>query len=95
MVKKSEEGASIARNLLDVNFEKLKCKIDTIEKSSSEFKMINDYVQNSKEYFKVELLNAFKLEREGEAERFNPKGLGNRTLLWHGSRFSNFVGILS
>ena len=26
---------------------------------------------------------------------FNPLKLGNRKLLWHGSRFSNFVGILT
>ena len=37
----------------------------------------------------------FKLERDGEDKRYNPKKLGNKMLLWHGSRFSNFVGILS
>ena len=95
MVKKAEEGSSLARNAFDVNFDKHKCKIDTIVRESDEYKMINQYVQNSREYFRVELLNAIKLEREGEAERFNPKGLSNRALLWHGSRFSNFVGILS
>ena len=26
---------------------------------------------------------------------YNPNNLGNKKLLWHGSRFSNFVGILS
>jgi len=40
-------------------------------------------------------VDAFEIEREGEANRFNPSKLGNRTLLWHGSRFSNFAGILS
>merc|ERR1712226_283817 len=34
-------------------------------------------------------------EREGEAERFNPENLGNRQLLWHGSRLTNWCGILS
>jgi len=41
------------------------------------------------------LIDCFEIQREGEAEIFNPKKLGNRKLLWHGSRFSNFVGILS
>lgn len=36
----------------------------------------------------------FKIEREGEKDRFNAK-LGNSKLLWHGSRFSNWGGILS
>ena len=40
-------------------------------------------------------MDCFELEREGEAEIFNPDKLDNVNLLWHGSRFSNFVGILS
>jgi hypothetical protein len=37
----------------------------------------------------------FEVEREGEAKRFEPqKPLGNRRMLWHGSRTSNFGGIL-
>jgi len=35
------------------------------------------------------------LEREGEKLNFNPLKLKNHRLLWHGSRFSNYVGILS
>lgn len=35
------------------------------------------------------------MEREGEDKIFNPQNLGNKKLLWHGSRFSNFGGILS
>jgi len=37
----------------------------------------------------------FTLERENEAKLFNPLKLNNKKLLWHGSRFSNFVGIIS
>jgi poly [ADP-ribose] polymerase len=43
----------------------------------------------------LSVIHAFKLEREGEEKLFNPKNLRNRMLLWHGSIFSNFVGILS
>ena len=35
------------------------------------------------------------MEREGEDGKFNPLDLKNHKLLWHGSRFSNFSGILS
>ena len=36
------------------------------------------------------------MSRKGEAKRFKPfKALPNRTLLWHGSRTTNFAGILS
>ena len=38
----------------------------------------------------------FKIEREGESQRYKPfKQLHNRRLLWHGSRTTNFAGILS
>ena len=43
----------------------------------------------------MKVLDLFKLKREGEDARFNPKKIGNKKLLWHGSRFSNFGGILS
>ena len=43
----------------------------------------------------MKLVDAFRLTREGEVDTYNPLDLGNKKLLWHGSRFSNFVGILS
>ena len=43
----------------------------------------------------MRIVDAFKVNRHGESEGFNPKKLTNSKLLWHGSRFSNFVGILS
>lgn len=39
-------------------------------------------------------MNAFKIERFNEKDRFK-RSVGNETLLWHGSRMANFVGILS
>ena len=43
---------------------------------------------------RISLLKAFELNRHGENEKFK-KELGNKKLLWHGSRLTNFVGILS
>lgn len=38
----------------------------------------------------------FKIAREGERQRYKPFAqLRNRRLLWHGSRTTNFAGILS
>ncbi|TYI55471.1 hypothetical protein E1A91_D11G144400v1 [Gossypium mustelinum] len=47
--------------------------------------------------WKLELEEVFSLEREGEFDKFAPyrEKLSNRMLLWHGSRLTNFVGILS
>ncbi len=58
--------------------------------------MIRQYVENGKGgYQNLKIVDCFKIKREGEEKIFNPERLGNKKLLWHGSRFSNFVGILS
>ncbi len=43
---------------------------------------------------KLSVQDAFKVDREGEDKRFRTD-IGNDTLLWHGSRLTNFAGILS
>jgi poly [ADP-ribose] polymerase len=42
---------------------------------------------------KLALIKAYELNRHGERKKF--KDFGNKKLLWHGSRMTNFVGILS
>ena len=38
----------------------------------------------------------FTIKRSGEKSRYSPfRDLPNRMLLWHGSRLTNFAGILS
>ena len=44
--------------------------------------------------YTLELEQAFEVEREGEKGTFDPT-IGNRQLLWHGSRLTNWCGILS
>lgn len=82
-------------NELDRQYHSLNCAITPIKKEEPELAMIQKYIDNTRGYLNCTLLDAFKLERNGEDARFNPDKLGNRTLLWHGSRFSNYVGILS
>ena len=42
------------------------------------------------------MLQIFKVARDGEEDIFKLSALlGNRKLLWHGSRVTNFAGILS
>jgi len=43
--------------------------------------------------YSLKLESLFLVQREGEKERYNDK-IGNDTLLWHGSRTSNFAGII-
>lgn len=88
-------------NIIEENYKKLKCEINPIKKKSNTWEVIDDYLQTSNpkghRIYEIELENAYELKREGEDERFDKycKDIGNRKLLWHGSRVTNFVGIIS
>ena len=90
-----------AANILEENYKKLKCDVKPVARDSDEFDVINRYIQTSnpadQRIYKINLEDVYRLEREGELERFNThnKNIGNKRLLWHGSRVTNFVGIIS
>ncbi|KAI8606428.1 poly polymerase catalytic domain-containing protein, partial [Dissophora ornata] len=99
--KKADEAMTI--NPLDQQFASLKLnKLEPMDKSSERFKLIEQFVKNSHgkthSMYNLVIDEVFDLERQGETERFEDAGfdkLHNRRLLWHGSRLTNYVGILS
>lgn len=93
--KQAKKGKELEPNPVDENYESLNCKISTLAKNDKDFKMIDEYLANTSRGRGLKLKNVFKLKRDGEDKIFNPNKLGNKKLLWHGSLFSNFVGILS
>ncbi|KAG9150440.1 hypothetical protein Leryth_010823 [Lithospermum erythrorhizon] len=86
---------------LDEKYKKLRCNIHPLHHESEEFLLINKYLHTTHAPthtgFSLELEEVFSLDREGEYDKFAPyrQKLNNRMLLWHGSRLTNFVGILS
>lgn len=83
-------------NQLDANYAKLHTDIVPVETDSEEYKLIARYVKNSHPRQTPGIVNVFKIRRDSDEKRFEEKkGLGNRMLLWHGSRLTNYVGILS
>lgn len=87
-------------NPIDKHYEQLKTSLKPLEKTSEEFKLLERYVQNTHaathDMYNLEIVDIFKVSRQGEARRYKPfKKLHNRRLLWHGSRLTNFAGILS
>ncbi|KAB0344398.1 hypothetical protein FD754_021324 [Muntiacus muntjak] len=89
-----------SKDPIDVNYEKLKTEIKVVDKDSEEAEIIRKYVKNTHatthNAYDLEVVDIFKIEREGESQRYKPfKQLHNRRLLWHGSRTTNFAGILS
>uniref|UniRef100_A0A8D0DDF5 Poly [ADP-ribose] polymerase n=1 Tax=Sander lucioperca TaxID=283035 RepID=A0A8D0DDF5_SANLU len=85
---------------IDINYEKLKTKIEVVDKTTDEAKIILDYVKNTHaathNTYTLEVQEIFKIAREGERQRYRPfEELHNRQLLWHGSRTTNYAGIMS
>lgn len=94
------EETDSKKNPIDGHYEQLKCNIVPIDKSSEEFALLCDYAKNTHgathTNFELEVDEVFKVARSGEERRYKPfKKLHNRQLLWHGSRLTNYVGILS
>uniref|UniRef100_A0A803M7S8 Poly [ADP-ribose] polymerase n=1 Tax=Chenopodium quinoa TaxID=63459 RepID=A0A803M7S8_CHEQI len=86
---------------LDTKYKKLQCDMVPLSHDSEDYQLIEKYLLTTHApthtEWSLELEEVFSLEREGELDKFAPKRekLGNRMLLWHGSRLTNFVGILS
>ncbi|KAL4708395.1 hypothetical protein ACJJTC_019631 [Scirpophaga incertulas] len=82
------------------NYKKLKAEISPLARDTSEFDLIAKYMANTHaathSNYTLEIEEVFKVIREGEDKRYKPfKKLHNRRLLWHGSRSTNFAGIIS
>ena len=66
-----------------ISFIKILCDKDTVKTNI----LIQDFIY---------ILQIFEIVREGESTRYSPfKQLHNKQLLWHGSRITNYAGILS
>ena len=89
-------------NELDRQFQKLGMdEMEALGPKSSEFAELSDYLTKTKgatHNVKYAVQDIFRIQRKGEFERFDKsrfaKVSGNRRLLWHGSRVTNFAGIL-
>lgn len=94
----NENGQKI--NPLDACYEKITTDINVISKNAPEFIKISEIVQNTHgathKAYTLEVLDVFKLKRKREDVRSRTyKKLENHQMLWHGSRTTNFVSILT
>ncbi|XP_064103766.1 poly [ADP-ribose] polymerase 1-like [Macrobrachium nipponense] len=100
LLKSEDDEEDKSADPIDKHYRKLKTKMEVLDHSSSEFKMIEKYVNNTHatthSHYKLVVEDVFKVERQGEKKRYKPfRQLHNRQLLWHGSRLTNYAGILS
>jgi len=94
------KGGDSGDDPITAHYNKLKCKMEPLDHSDEEFKRLVTYTANTHgsthNMYDLEVLDILKITREGEKQKFRPfRDLPNRKLLWHGSRTTNFAGILS
>ncbi|KAK7269676.1 hypothetical protein RIF29_22410 [Crotalaria pallida] len=95
---KDDEG--MQDDPLYAHYQRLHCELVPVEFGCEEFSMIEKYMKNTHakthSNYTVEIVQIFRVSKEGEAERFKKfSRTKNRMLLWHGSRLTNWTGILS
>ncbi|KAI3414358.1 Poly [ADP-ribose] polymerase (PARP) [Psidium guajava] len=81
-------------------YQRLGCELTPLEVGSQEYMLIETYMRNTHakthSSYTVDIVQIFQVSREVETERFSKfASTSNRMLLWHGSRLTNWIGILS
>ena len=64
--KKKSKKASKAENIpnpIDENYESLNCDINPIEKGSKEYKLLEEYLENTANGRKLAIVDVFKVKR--------------------------------
>lgn len=99
---KEKDAESV--NLLDKRFRELNMnELTALDHKSSEYKALAAYLLKSSETshgIRYRLEDIFRIDRAGEGDRFAKSKFAklhkkDRRLLWHGSRTTNYGGILS
>lgn len=95
-----QEGYDEMVNPVDKRYSQLRNDIKPMDRNDPMYGMLEVYLKNTHAHthrnFTLDIEQIFEVDRYGERERFESyANLHNRKLLWHGSRLTNFVGILS
>ena len=91
------EKEKIKENPLDMHYKSLNCSLCPIASCDEEYKLIEQYLTNTHaathNNYKLQMVTLFHLSKPDNDHQFM-KEFGNRVLLWHGSRLTNWCGIL-
>ncbi|CAF1684492.1 unnamed protein product, partial [Adineta ricciae] len=80
---------------IEAKYRSLKCHIETMSNSTSEFQNIFNFIQSStNRNEQIIIHNIFNVVKQTDTLNFSTT-LSNQQQLFHGSKYSNFLGILS
>jgi ankyrin repeat protein/predicted DNA-binding WGR domain protein len=86
-----------AINPVDYIFNSLSFKVAPLSSNSDEYKILREFVQKGRQGASMNnfISNIYAVERKNERDGIKQwEHLGNRMLLWHGTRGENIVGII-
>ncbi|CAI8603764.1 unnamed protein product [Vicia faba] len=95
-----KDDAEMEGDPLYAHYQRLNCELVPVDFGTEEFSMIENYMKNTHaethSNYTAEIVQIFRTSKEGEVDRFRKfSNTKNRMLLWHGSRLTNWTGILS
>lgn len=97
-VKMVQSSANCDEHPLDRQYQSLHCQMQSLDPGGQEYQVVSKYLQSTHASthndYTMSILDMFSVDRQGEVGGFLSQ-IHNKTLLWHGSRLSNWVGILS
>ncbi|XP_033757810.1 protein mono-ADP-ribosyltransferase PARP3-like [Pecten maximus] len=95
--RSSQSTAGKEPHPFDVNYGLLKCKLDTLDSKSQEYKILETYTnntRNSSNWRQTKIKYIWRMDRDGEGDRFKTHDkLTNRKLLWHGTNVAVVAAI--
>ena len=102
-IMKTDRKTALTMHPQDRQFQSLGMEEMTpLDRAGGEFTALANYLigaRGSTHSYSYKVQNIFRVERQGETSRFNASKFASipsdRRLLWHGSRCTNFGGILS
>jgi Poly(ADP-ribose) polymerase catalytic domain len=100
--KLDEEGAigvgtGLVPHPVDLVYAKLEAVLELLEEGTSEFQVLSQYFETTKDALAAhKLQNIWRVRRyEEDAILDRHKQVGNRMLLWHGTRIEHVAAILA
>jgi poly [ADP-ribose] polymerase len=82
---------------IDRHYKEMDCEICPLSSDDEMYDLIGKYIKqthgSTHSNYTLEVKEIFEINKQKEIARF--KDVGNRQLLWHGSRITNWMGILS
>ena len=98
--KKSQEVMDTGpiEHPIDTQYKQLNCRMQPVLPHSTEWDLIDRAIQmthaSTHDEYTLSIESILRVDRGNEAQLFKPYEHLQRRLLWHGSRITNFAGII-